>query len=140
MTARTKTIIICVAVILVLIGWDTYLLFNAEQDDLISNVAYDASRYTGALPFFFGMLGTHFFWPTRRVIISIPTLIVISLSAGIMCTLGGYLLGHPELWGMGCLVLGLAAGKLWPNKIIPEDADDGDNPRAEAASNSSSSV
>jgi hypothetical protein len=59
------TISILVAVALILIAWDVYVAVNAEEGDTISEVLLFVSRHP-VLPFVFGVLAGHLFWPQYR--------------------------------------------------------------------------
>jgi hypothetical protein len=66
MTSRMKTAIglgICAAI---LIAWDIWLYANPPGADTISRVIADAASDHPLLPFAFGVLAGHWFWPIRR--------------------------------------------------------------------------
>lgn len=123
MNARTQTIIVSVAAAIGLIAWDIIVLLNNTEGDTISNVIYDGSQYAAAIPYACGALCTHWFWPTRRHLLPIPYMASILIAGATLVTAAGWVLGHPEWWGLLSLVTGGAAGKLWPNKVRPTSSD-----------------
>lgn len=65
MSDRTKTILILAAVTAVLIGWDVYVWQSPGSGDTISEVVLGWAKKTVVLPFAFGFLMGHLFWPQR---------------------------------------------------------------------------
>ena len=66
MTDRTKTILVLAAAVVILIGWDLFVWMSPEPDDTISEVVLGWAKKTVVLPFAFGVLMGHLFWPQRR--------------------------------------------------------------------------
>lgn len=66
MTGRAWTIAILIATTLGLIGWDIYVALTPEPGDTISQVVLGFAQNHPVLPFAFGVLMGHFFWPQRR--------------------------------------------------------------------------
>lgn len=115
MGTRAQTILICVIVTLGLIIWDIVMVLNNTKGDTISNVLYTASTYAAAIPYAFGCVCVHWFWPTRRELLSASTMASVLIAGAVLVTVAGWILHHPEWWGIFCLITGGAAGKLWPN-------------------------
>lgn len=60
---RFQTAWVIVAVVVVLIGWDIYAFKAADPDGTISEVILGAAKRHTIVPFLFGVLMGHFFWP-----------------------------------------------------------------------------
>jgi len=65
MSNRARTIIILLSVAALLLVWEAVVLASAEKGDTISAVIADAAVRWPIIPFFFGMLMGHFFWPNK---------------------------------------------------------------------------
>lgn len=59
------TIGILIAVAVVLIGWDIYVAINDERGDTISEILLWVGEHP-ILPFAFGVLMGHLFWPQYK--------------------------------------------------------------------------
>ena len=66
--SRKMTIGILIAVTLFLIGWDVWVYFSPGEGDTISEVLLFFSTHP-ILPFSFGVLMGHFFWPQIKRIV-----------------------------------------------------------------------
>lgn len=66
MTDRTKTILILAGATLGLVAWDVYVWLSPGGGDTISEVVLGWAKKTVVVPFAFGVLMGHLFWPQRR--------------------------------------------------------------------------
>lgn len=66
MTDRTKTILVLAVTVAALIGWDIYVWQSPGGGDTISEVVLGWAKKTVVLPFAFGVLMGHLFWPQRK--------------------------------------------------------------------------
>jgi hypothetical protein len=123
MTARDWTILVMAVVTVGVIAWDVYVaFFNRVPNDLdtISGVTLGWSEKVWTLPFAFGVLGGHLFWPALGGpalggVWSIPVLLGMAMAvAGI----GWWYKRQGKGWswqGPILLVVGALAGHwLWP--------------------------
>ena len=60
---RRATIAILVAFVAVLIAWDVYVALTPEDGDTISEVTLSFAQLHPVLPFVFGVVMGHLFWP-----------------------------------------------------------------------------
>jgi len=65
MTLRQITIYILIAAIVLLIGWDIFAYIKGGGEATISSVILDTSKEFPPLPFAFGVLCGHLFWPQK---------------------------------------------------------------------------
>lgn len=64
MSDRIMTVVLMGIAALLAIIWDIYVVFfNKEKRDSISEWMKDLSQHTLVIPFAWGALGGHFFWP-----------------------------------------------------------------------------
>jgi len=59
---KTKTIIVIVLTVLLLIGWDVFAILEGGKEASISSVIITYSYDYPIIPFMFGFLCGHFFW------------------------------------------------------------------------------
>lgn len=64
-TARWKTLAVLGGVALALIGWDVYLALAEPSGDTISKTLLAFGQDHPVVPFAFGTLMGHLFWPMR---------------------------------------------------------------------------
>lgn len=60
------TISIIIVCAVVLIGWDIYVVQDGIRGNTISAIIFEASLRLSALPYAFGVLMGHLFWPSRK--------------------------------------------------------------------------
>ena len=65
---RGVTITIMLLVAIGLSAFDVYLAFNHVKGDTISAIIYETSLQTFLLPYTFGILMGHFFWPSSNAL------------------------------------------------------------------------
>ena len=65
MRDRRITIGILLVTGVIFIVWDLYVAANPTPGDTISEVILDFSRRHAMIPFVFGVLMGHFFWPQK---------------------------------------------------------------------------
>jgi len=117
---KKQTTIILIAVAVVLIVWDIIVVFNNVEGDTESAIIWEATK-AGAtsLPFLFGALCTHFFWPTQRRILPHAVWVIaigLVLAAGYNA-LTYFVFENPEWGSPGGLILGAIYGKIfWWNR------------------------
>ena len=63
MTPRKLTIILILVAIVTLGGWDIYVASNEASGDTISEIILEASLRRPIIPFVFGIVCGHLFWP-----------------------------------------------------------------------------
>lgn len=63
METQTITTIITIAAAVILIGWDIYAVWKDGGKATISYIIANAGRRNRMIPFVFGVLMGHFFWP-----------------------------------------------------------------------------
>ena len=67
---RKVTVWVVMITGLILLGWDLYVFLTPPEEDTISEViALWATEWT-VVPFMFGVLMGHFFWPVRTIEVS----------------------------------------------------------------------
>ena len=123
MGARDWTIIMMGVAVALLIVWDVYVAFFnrvSNRVDTISGITLGWSKKVWSLPFAFGVLGGHLFWPALGGPIlggvwSIPMLLAIAL---VISGMGWWFGRQNKGWafqGPVLVVLGVLAGHgLWP--------------------------
>jgi hypothetical protein len=60
------TILLLLAVIVILGGWDIYVAANAHSGDTISEIVLAASIERPIIPFVLGVVCGHLFWPQTK--------------------------------------------------------------------------
>jgi len=65
MSARKVTSIGIMIAVVGLIGLEAWTLVNTEQDDTISEIINSQSKRRLYIPFLFGALMGHWFWPLK---------------------------------------------------------------------------
>ena len=121
MNPRAQTTIVVIVAVLILLVWEVVVVYNNARDDLISNVVDNMGKYLAAIPFFFGALATHWFWPTREKLVTPQLLAALLLGGALTLTVANWILDYPDWWGVLCLVTGAGVGKLWWNTPDPHD-------------------
>lgn len=109
----TALLLLCVSI---LISWDVYVAwFNRipNDRDTISGQVLTLSERVVGLPFAFGALGGHFFWPGTPILPQ-PFAALAILGISIVLCLSA-LLGRPRWMAPVSLAAGMIAGHLlWP--------------------------
>jgi hypothetical protein len=98
-----------------LIAWDIYVVFFnniPNSKDSISGQLKTAGEKLRAIPFGFGVLGGHFFWPGESLLPkpwSLILLVLLAVAAAVGLRRGN------KLFSFVALVAGIVAGHmLWP--------------------------
>ncbi len=65
MKLKTVTAIFTVAFVLIALGYDAYVLIADGTEATISHLIITASKEFTLIPFLFGFLMGHFYWPLR---------------------------------------------------------------------------
>lgn len=65
--SRKITIGIILGVTAILIGWDIFVAVNPPQGDTISEIIQEFATKHPVIPFAFGVLMGHFFWPVKPI-------------------------------------------------------------------------
>lgn len=55
---------ICAAI---LVGWDIYVAISPPENDTISEIIQEYAFKHPIIPFIFGVLIGHFFWPVKKI-------------------------------------------------------------------------
>jgi len=63
LTPAKITILLILAAIVILGGWDLYVAANAQSGDTISEIVLEASLRRPIIPFVAGVVCGHLFWP-----------------------------------------------------------------------------
>lgn len=120
----TKTHIATISLLVVfglsLLVWDAIVIFNEVKGDTISAITWEAAQRYWVIPFFFGALMSHFFFPRRERIIPVYGSTVMLVTIPALAALNAFLAwlygaqhwASPVAFGAG-LVFGWL---LWPNK------------------------
>jgi hypothetical protein len=66
MTAKKITLLLILAAIVILGGWDIYVASNEASGDTISEIILAASLQRPVIPFVAGTICGHLFWPQSR--------------------------------------------------------------------------
>lgn len=123
MTGREWTIVVMSIAAGCLIVWDLYAAFILPQPnevDTISGVTLGWSKRIWAVPYAFGVLGGHLFWPRAAGMLAPwPISMSLLLGSALLVALGGWwfrLRRHGWTWqGPILLVCGVLVGHmLWP--------------------------
>ncbi len=115
------TIGLLIFVTVLLIGWDIYVFTNETAGDTISEVLWEAGRRWWSLPFAFGFLMGHLFWPRKSPLVPWP---MVGMLIGVAAAVLGL---NAVTWGCGwiydwqspaALLLGIPLGHaLWANGV-----------------------
>lgn len=66
MIQRRITLAILILTTVALVSWDIYAAVNGVDGDTISQVIFKGAQEHPSMPFSFGVLMGHLFWPQRR--------------------------------------------------------------------------
>lgn len=66
MTAKSVTVALILAAIVILGGWNIYAAANAQSGDTISEIVLSASLRRPIIPFVVGVVCGHLFWPQEK--------------------------------------------------------------------------
>ena len=120
MDLRSYTVVGLLVVLAIVLFWDIVVATNRARGDTISEVVLFYARSSFSLPFGWGLLAGHFFWPGERwlasssgfwttMVISLAVLLVDGLTSfepwllrryPIVMAVPGLLIGH-FLWAQG---------------------------------------
>lgn len=120
----TKTHIATIAILVVtglaLLAWDAVVIFNQVKGDTISAIIWEAAQRYWVIPFGFGCLMPHFFFPRRERVVKYPgsTIMLVTLPAlAVVNAFLNWLYGAQPWASPLALALGIPYGwLLWPNK------------------------
>lgn len=85
---RKITSLIVVIVVAVLVLWDVFVAVTPEEGDTISEIIRDYGSRHPVLPFGFGVLSGHFFWPAKTKLHGVFVGICLGAVGTLLATLG----------------------------------------------------